>query len=413
VLRSAEYRSTSLRLIISVFHCPPIGFCFLCFASAYNVSTLPRSTSSTKQHVIMSKQHSTNSNSHDDDDDRNYPFKKSFAPIKYKKAPNAPRRFKSSYMFFSTQKHKEIREERTRAGEDPKVSIIPLRFLWLSSSVLTLSCYLMSSQQLSTTEVAKMVSQAWKDMPEEEREKWEEMGRKDKARYEMEKAMYSGPWKVPVTTKREKDPTRPKRPMSAFLSYSNRKRAEVKEKNKNSKTADVSRILAHMWKEAPPEEKKEFIDEEYSLRQDYKAAMAAWKERTEKEFTRQREARESEAMKLVLEGKLPPDPFPLTSATTLPTGTEYSTKMDEDAFDIDNTGHTRERKHASTVAMSGYPPSNAGFPGIEGNSSNTAAAFQPPLDPVRRSADAGAYLYGAYMQPPLYGYQSSIYSGEF
>lgn len=57
-----------------------------------------------------------------DDDDRNYPFKKSFAPIKYKKAPNAPRRFKSSYMFFSTQKHKEIREERAKQGEDPKVS---------------------------------------------------------------------------------------------------------------------------------------------------------------------------------------------------------------------------------------------------------------------------------------------------
>ena len=31
--------------------------------------------------------------------------------VKYKKAPEAPRRFKSSYMFFSTVKHKEIRAE--------------------------------------------------------------------------------------------------------------------------------------------------------------------------------------------------------------------------------------------------------------------------------------------------------------
>lgn len=67
--------------------------------------------------TIMSKR----SSNHDDDDDRNYPFKKPFAPIKYKKAPNAPRRFKSSYMFFSTHKHKEIREERAKKGEDPKV----------------------------------------------------------------------------------------------------------------------------------------------------------------------------------------------------------------------------------------------------------------------------------------------------
>jgi HMG (high mobility group) box len=268
------------------------------------------------------------------------------------------------------------------------------------------------SQQLSTTEVAKMVSRAWKDLSEEEREKWEEMGRKDKARYEMEKAMYNGPWKVPMTTKREKDPTRPKRPMSAFLSYSNRKRAEVKEKNKNSKTADVSRILAQMWKEARPEEKKEFIDEEYSLRQDYKAAMAEWKGRTEKEFARQREERESEAMKLVLEGKLPPDPFPLTSATTLPSGAEYSTKMAEDTFDIGNTRQARQQQHASAAAISGFPSYNSGLHGIESNASNTAAAFQPPLDPVRRSADPNAYHYGTYMQQPLFGYPSSMYSGE-
>ncbi|KAG7360102.1 HMG high mobility group box-containing protein [Nitzschia inconspicua] len=279
-------------------------------------------------------------------------------------------------MFFSTQKHKEIREERTNNGENTK--------------------------QLSTTEVAKMVSQAWKDLSEEDREKWEELGRKDKARYEMEKAMYSGPWKVPVTTKREKDPTRPKRPMSAFLSYSNRKRGEVKEKHKNAKTAEVSRILAQMWKEAPPEEKKEFVDEEYRLRQDYKVAMAAWKERTSKEFTEQREARENEAMKLVLEGKLPPDPFPLTSATALPTGAEYSTKMAEDTFNVRSSGQQQ----------SGFPSThNAGYLGEASSSSVSSAAFQPPLD-QRRSADSNSYMYGAYLQPPpLYAYPPSAYPG--
>jgi hypothetical protein len=34
--------------------------------------------------------------------------------VKYKKAPQAPRRFKSSYMFFSTEKHKEIRMDQTQ-----------------------------------------------------------------------------------------------------------------------------------------------------------------------------------------------------------------------------------------------------------------------------------------------------------
>ena len=60
--------------------------------------------------------------------------------VKYKKNPQAPRRFKSAYMFFSTEKHKSIRQEK--------------------------------AEKLQTTDVAKMVSQAWKDLPPEEREVW-------------------------------------------------------------------------------------------------------------------------------------------------------------------------------------------------------------------------------------------------
>jgi hypothetical protein len=42
--------------------------------------------------------------------------------VKYKKAPQAPRRFKSSYMFFSTEKHKQIRKELSEEeGELKKV----------------------------------------------------------------------------------------------------------------------------------------------------------------------------------------------------------------------------------------------------------------------------------------------------
>ena len=60
--------------------------------------------------------------------------------IKYKKAPLAPRRFKSAYMFFSSEKHKSIRKEH--------------------------------AEKMQTTNVAKMVSQAWKSLSKDEREKW-------------------------------------------------------------------------------------------------------------------------------------------------------------------------------------------------------------------------------------------------
>ena len=44
------------------------------------------------------------------------------AVVKYTKAPQAPRRFKSSYMFFSTEKHKQLRKELAANGENDKVS---------------------------------------------------------------------------------------------------------------------------------------------------------------------------------------------------------------------------------------------------------------------------------------------------
>ena len=37
--------------------------------------------------------------------------------LKMKKAPGAPRRFKCAYMFFSTKKHKELREELNKKGQ--------------------------------------------------------------------------------------------------------------------------------------------------------------------------------------------------------------------------------------------------------------------------------------------------------
>ena len=41
---------------------------------------------------------------------------------KFKKAPQAPRRFKSAYMFFSTDQHKQIRDAMGKEGIAEKVN---------------------------------------------------------------------------------------------------------------------------------------------------------------------------------------------------------------------------------------------------------------------------------------------------
>lgn len=186
---------------------------------------------------------------------------------KYKKAPGAPRRFKSAFIFFSTQKHKEIRTGLGEKGSKEK-----------------------------TTNVAKMVSGAWKSLSAEDREYWDDLARRDKERYEVEKSLYDGPWKVPAQ-KASKDPNAPKRPMSAFLSYSNSKRSNVKRENPGLMNAEVSRVLAAMWKQCTDDEKKSYIDEEFSLRQKYKIAIAEWRANELKEKEVQRKMREEMAVR--------------------------------------------------------------------------------------------------------------------
>lgn len=47
---------------------------------------------------------------------------------KYKKAPDAPKRFKSAFIIFSAEKHKEIKEDLISQGRTEKVSVTLLRF---------------------------------------------------------------------------------------------------------------------------------------------------------------------------------------------------------------------------------------------------------------------------------------------
>ena len=92
-----------------------------------------------------------------------------------------------------------------------------------------------------------MVSKAWKNLSTDKREEWEEMARRDKARFEMEKSRYTGPWKILAKKRSSKDPNAPKRPMSAFLSFSNSKRAQVKRENQDMGNTELSRLLGTLF----------------------------------------------------------------------------------------------------------------------------------------------------------------------
>lgn len=149
--------------------------------------------------------------------------------------------------------------------------------------------------------VAKVISDEWKSLSYGERAFWEDKARLDRERYEIEKEMYEGPWKVEAPLRPTKDPSAPKKPMSAYLSFSNSRRRSVKKMNPEATNAQVSKILSKMWKEADNAVRQRYIAEEKSLRTKYKAAIAEWKAKKLEEQEGDRRERESLALQRTLE----------------------------------------------------------------------------------------------------------------
>jgi len=76
-----------------------------------------------------------------------------------------------------------------------------------------------------------------------------------------------------MATCSKKDPDAPKRPMSAFLAYSNKKRATLKRQNQYLNNGEMSKILSKAWKEESKEERQKYIDEARELRLKHKIAV--------------------------------------------------------------------------------------------------------------------------------------------
>lgn len=179
-----------------------------------------------------------------------------------RKAPQAPKRFKSSYICFFMAKQPEIKDEL--------------------------------GDKATVTEISKRSAQMWRSLPPEERAHWDDVAAKDKQRYMVEKASYTGPWQVPWK-RAKKDPSAPKRPMSAFLYFSQGKRRQIKDANPSMKNTEVSRLLGEMWRNAPEEERRPHIEKEKEEREKYKVAISDWRKEYEEKQEKERKAQAEQA----------------------------------------------------------------------------------------------------------------------
>jgi len=175
-----------------------------------------------------------------------------------RKAPQAPKRFKSSYIMFFMAKQQEIKAELGGGA--------------------------------SVGDVSKQSSDRWKKLSLEERAVWDQKAKEDKERYNLEKASYTGPWQVPWK-RAKKDPSAPKRPMSAFLFFSQDKRRMIKGENPGMRNTEISRVLGEMWKEASDDQKSPHVEREAKERAKYKLDIAKWRK---EDIVRKEEAKKEQ-----------------------------------------------------------------------------------------------------------------------
>lgn len=122
----------------------------------------------------------------------------------------------------------------------------------------------------------KIYASEWRKLSEKDRAHWDEVARNDKVRFVREKAAYKGPFNIPKR-RAKKNPLAPKRPMSAFLKYSQSRRGMVKEDNPDMSNTDVSRLLGEMWRNASDKEKAPYREQEEKERAAYNATIKKWK----------------------------------------------------------------------------------------------------------------------------------------
>jgi hypothetical protein len=144
-----------------------------------------------------------------------------------KKDPDAPKRPRSAYIFFCTEKRVEVKED---------------------------------NPELKGTEVTKKLGQLWKGeyAKESKRVKWVKKATEDKIRYKTEMKTYEPSDSDSGTTKRSRKSKKggPKRALTAYIYFCKDMRSKIAAKNEDMKATDVSKKLGELWKTKYAKDKK-------------------------------------------------------------------------------------------------------------------------------------------------------------
>ena len=143
---------------------------------------------------------------------------------KRKKDPNAPKKWKTSYIFFCCDQRELLKKQDIK---------------------------------YRTTEITGKLAEMWKNLSDRDRVKYEELSNKDKERYVKEMSIY-----CPSETFKKKERTGPKRPTSSYMFFCQQERDNIKNNCINMNTKQITSELAKRWKSLSDEEKVPFVEKQ-------------------------------------------------------------------------------------------------------------------------------------------------------
>lgn len=144
------------------------------------------------------------------------------------KDPNKPKACRNAYVFFNMEMTVKIR------AESPTITI---------------------------GEIWKEVSNRWKNLDEKDRQPYVDLAASDKDRFDNEMKNYVPPppqLQIKQTTKKLKDPNKPKRYMSAFMFFSVETHAQTRKDNPQMALPQIAKETGNKWKELDEEKRKKY-----------------------------------------------------------------------------------------------------------------------------------------------------------
>lgn len=270
---------------------------------------------------------------------------------KRRKNPDAPKRFRSPYIFFSSEKIGELKESILQTNPTGQDGLhVSFSYSTYSHNIedmkLTHYIYCMLKKKKNKiTDLSKLLSEKWRSLSMDEREIFEQRALEDKLRYKQEIRNFTGPMylspsppssqsgkKITCSNDTEKNgasskrnsldkkkkkkskPTpqskagdcesstqfqdtlknkKPKRSMSAYLHWQKKIRSEFSAQNPQLTFGEISKALSKKWREISPEEREPHLEYERKARLVYNKESAEYKASLEKK----RKLREENALR--------------------------------------------------------------------------------------------------------------------